>query len=106
MQQRIFEHRVERFSSPVTIFKPKNSIYEARYSSKAIVKHFKAEDDLIRAGLYTVHDVRADCRALTPISQGDRIKWGNIFFQVEAVQKHRFKDRVVRVECLCKRVIE
>jgi len=106
MQQRLFEYRVERFSSPTTIFKPKDSGYEARYHAKAIVKNLKAQDDLVQAGLFTIHDVRAECRALTPITQGDRIKWANLFFQVETVQKHRFKDRVVKVECLCKRVIE
>ena len=106
MQQRLFEYRLERFSSPITIFKPRDSGYEARYHVKAVIKHLKARDDLVQAGLFTVHDVRAECRALTPIKQGDRIRWGNVFFQVETVQKHRFKDRVVKVECLCKRVIE
>ena len=107
MQQRIFEYRLERFSSPVTIFKPKDGGgYEARYNVKALIKHLRAQDDLVQAGLFTVHDVRAECRALIPISQGDRIKWGSFFFQVDTVQKDRFKDRVAKVECFCKRVIE
>ena len=106
MQQRIFEYRLQRFSSPITIFKPKDSGYETRYHVEAIVKHLKTQDDLVQAGLFTIHDIRAEYRALTPISQGDRIKWGNLFFQVETVQKHRFKDRIVKVECVCKSVIE
>ena len=106
MRQRLFEYRLQRFWASVTIFKPKDGGYEAAYDVMAIVKHLKARDDLVQAGLFTIHDIRAECKALTPIRQGDRLKWGNTFFQVETVQKDRFKDRVVKVECLCKRVIE
>ncbi len=114
--QTLFERALERFGSSVTLYKPKQgstdsygtpvSTYETTFGTKSLITNLKANERVVAAGLFTVEDIRAEFRALTPVSQMDRLRHGNVLYQVQTVQKHFFEDRLYRVECLCKRVTE
>jgi len=80
--------------------------FEPTYKAKAIVEAFKANEQVVLAGVASIDDRRVFFNVFTPVEAADRIRINDVDYAVQTVEEHYYKNRVVKKEAFAKRVVE
>jgi len=79
--------------------------FEPTYAVKAIVEPLRADEKVVLAGFVSVDDRRLFFRAFTPIEVGDRVRINDVDYRVQTVERHYYKNRIVKKEVVAKKVV-